>query len=438
MGRTPKGEKALTGAERQKRYHEKQKQQTPELCKEINADRNVKQKSALQRIKSDHPDVYSKWRKAKNQYERKRRFGHKVEKYQASLVNTSTPATPASASTPSSSATPEVASAHPHHVQSSDLPDKYNFLEEAFKSLDIVISQLYHRSQRINFGIVQRAVQLMLHRDISEFNLAQIIHIYPNALRISQEKVRVSLSNYKYEMVITPHLQHEDGTVSNRMGPSVLLKRRNKFHSNLVSVTQVLYKEHLGGLVTPFPDIPAAELPKPPVEETFKTAMDVLEKVRKLYPHTHTAREDTELSEEITIATTIPKELKGINVDLIQRIRKREAAEKQSKRMCNPEREAYREKLLRLPELASILHSIFKCGRKTRALPIDDVLKGLTQSTKSMLTKVEMSEHFDLLASKQPSWISILNVSTGIYVKLKENTDINKVVMKLKKNCLPV
>jgi hypothetical protein len=87
MGRTPKGEKALTGAERQKRYHEKQKQQTPELCKEINADRNVKQKSALQRIKSDHPDVYSKWRKAKNQYERKRRFGHKVEKYQAEEQN---------------------------------------------------------------------------------------------------------------------------------------------------------------------------------------------------------------------------------------------------------------------------------------------------------------------------------------------------------------
>jgi len=341
------------------------------------------------------------------------------------------------------------------------LPFKYRYLEEVFRSFDQVLSLLYNRSERITFEKVKPAVQQMMRRNFNECNLAQILHVYPDAVKVTQEKVQVSLNSHKYMMVLTPQLlQTEDGTILKQMTASVLLKRRADFRSNLINITKLHHKEYLEGLPVPIytklenlsrwhpdfpledlPNVPGVELPKPPVEETYKTAVDVLEKARELNPRMKAAMDKVaamkKLTEEkpaaekpATEKISVPKQLRGISIDLLQRIRKKEAEKLKLEMTRNPESEARIDALQRLPELARIMRSVF-IGEKKAALPIDVVIKKLAQSTKAMLTPIETRSHFDLLASEQPTWISIHTLSSGTYVKLNKNSDINAVVKQL-------
>ena len=176
-----------------------------------------------------------------------------------------------------------------------DLPESYLKLEKIFSHLETMITVMYNRQETCTFDKAKAGVQKMTKEDFNLKHLAQLLTIYPNAYKLSYEKLtsieKLSSAKKGYCLVIKPNV------LTSKMIPYTNQMRMNEFTENLHQFAKKVHADYLASLNEPvhvnsceltrwhpsfiFPRVPEAELPAPPTESpTIKSIRDFWLKVK--------------------------------------------------------------------------------------------------------------------------------------------------------------
>ncbi|RWS11621.1 DNA replication factor Cdt1-like protein [Dinothrombium tinctorium] len=313
------------------------------------------------------------------------------------------------------------------------LPFKFRTLLETFRCTDTVISMLHNRDELCTFEKVKKSVEEMMRKAFDIKRLAQIATVYPEAYDLRYERVSnlIIKSNSSYTMVITPRNMM-------KLNPSILMQRKEHFRNKLLSIVKRHHQDFLTSLSVPIsiegeilqrwhpnfkleevPDIEANEsyLPKPPSAVCQRlTASFFCEK-----------QEEKEITVESKANSSDKIKdgiLKGISSSLLMRVRQKEALSLALEMVRKPEEEKKLLMIKRLPEFIKILHNYFLCDGRG-AILIDEVLNKCVESYHTFISLPDVKEHILLLAELLPTWISILHVSKGDFVKIVKDKNIN-------------
>ncbi|XP_071454357.1 DNA replication factor Cdt1 [Hetaerina americana] len=368
--------------------------------------------------------------------------------------------------------------ASPSKGTSLCLPYQYRCLAEVFRCVDVVVSMMINRKEKITFNKLRPAAQEMLRKNVSERHLGQIKKVFPDAFDYKYEKVnQLTISSAKaerYDLVIAPLFKPVDDVQkegSKTMTPSVLLERRHQFHKCLLELVKDHHEEFLQSLDPPMtvprdkltrwhpafevdilPEVDPAEIPQPPnAPDKCSSAKDVLDKARDLFgcnARMERALEKVSVSESkgqnsVTVTPSnnsstsadvpfLNPALRGIPPALLKKVRERQAAKALMAMTMSPAEEKHAERLSRLPELARVLRGIYVSERRG-VLSLDIVLQKLLDSYKASLNSVELDEHLKLLEGSVQGWISRCTIRNAQYIKLSRDADISRVISKLER-----
>uniref|UniRef100_A0A6P7FMD2 DNA replication factor Cdt1 n=1 Tax=Diabrotica virgifera virgifera TaxID=50390 RepID=A0A6P7FMD2_DIAVI len=338
------------------------------------------------------------------------------------------------------------------------LPYKYRYLAEMFRSVDVVCQIMFNRKETITFRKLKPAVEEMLKRNLLEKHLAQIKQIYPDAFRFTQEKLKLfgtGMKTEQWEFVVTPNIGDHD-----HMTSEILLERRRKLFNILLTKVKHYHQEFLQSLIPPMsinkdritrwhpefdiervPDIECSEIPKPPMEEAFTTAKDVLEKARQMF--NCNSRMDQALQrlkemKDAETSTNVPQKeegppssvLKGIPKALLEKVRQKQAAKALLSMTRSEDKEKELKVYSRLPELARLTRNVF-VSEKKNVLQLDILVDKLGNCYRSHLTKLEMEEHLRILSKEFPTWLVFHVVRNCVYVKIAKSDDLSLIINKL-------
>ena len=245
----------------------------------------------------------------------------------------------------------------------------------------------------------------------------------------------------------------------------MLLERGRIFHASLLDLLLQHHQEFLDQLEPPVhvdpsritrwhpefplesvPDVPAAPLPTPPVDETGGTARDVLERARQVfskYPH---LRDTLEAVAGPTPAPTAVEPHPGpsgsqaapsaaptgsrLPAGLLERIRAREAARQQRLMTRTPAESRRLGMLGRLPQLARSLRATFVTERRA-ALSLETVVARLADSSRGLAECDDLGKHVELLVQEAPQFVQMMQLKSGTFVKIMKDVDVNAVVKSL-------
>lgn len=363
------------------------------------------------------------------------------------------------------------------------LPYKYRYILEVFKSVDTVCAMLHNRNEKITFKKLKPAVQRMMRKNFHESHLAQILQLLPDAFKFHIEKTRNFGSETKhetYQLVITPNgvspakpmSKTEENLVTNAaqsaMNLQILIERQERMRTVLLEMVKDEHEKFLAGLEHPMtiprekltrwhpefdleacPEIKRAELPKPPQEERMTSAKDVLSTARNLF-NCGTVMEKalerlqqkqendevlaTPLNDLPANKVTNPTSdlLKGVPTSLLEKIRQKQAAKALDQMTRRPSQEKEATTYSRLPELARHVRNVFVTERKG-VLALDFVLGKIQNSFRATLNNKEIEEHLKLIQKEFPTWISIFNVKKQMWVKVDKDSKITQFKDVLKK-----
>lgn len=172
------------------------------------------------------------------------------------------------------------------------LPDKYLELARVFNSLDVVVSQLFNRSELCTFVKVKQDVQKLTKKEFDLKQLAQIVTIFPNAYTFNYIITEPKESS-DYELVIRPNI------LSNKMIQFTIQIRSNEFKDRLHSFTRRAHNDYLLSLDRPivlndlklkrwhpnfkFPNIPESKLPERPVSISPKKQASIDDDIEVIF-----------------------------------------------------------------------------------------------------------------------------------------------------------
>ncbi|KAG1699383.1 DNA replication factor Cdt1 [Nymphon striatum] len=370
--------------------------------------------------------------------------------------------------------------------QSLTLPFRYKLLIEIFRCVDTVVSMLHNRHEMCTFSKIKKAVEEMMRKAFADNRLAQIKSAFPIAYFFKQEKkvkkYEISVKE-EYDLTVLPNLNIPENKakitpeyvqqlfeenpdnkqnievlqVQEPMNASCLLYRRNVFHHNLLEMVKKHHNDFLLSLNPPIhinpdkltvwhpnfkideiPDVPLAHLPLPPIVKTYCNAKEVLdkalsingsgskvEKALKKVIEQNNSEICPEIEKKALNNTKVENSaLKGISESLLMKIRAKEAATNSKKMIQDPAEVKKNVMISRLPDFIRIIRTFYVCEKKV-ALPIDDVIKKVSESYSSNLTTRELEQHLELLSTVLPTWLMILKIKKGVFVKIDKNKNLS-------------
>lgn len=373
------------------------------------------------------------------------------------------------------------------------LPYKYRYILDMFKTVDAICAMLHNRNEKITFKKLKPAVQRTMRKNFHESHLAQIKQLFPDAYNFLIEKTRNFGSETKhdtYQLVIIPNGVGEakkdavksDNLVKDAersaMNAEVLIKRQETMQNTLIEMVKDEHQKFLASLNPPMrvdrqkltrwhadfdleacPEVKRAELPKPPQEDRLTSAKDVLSTARNLFncgtqmekalerlqqkkdkdAHNEvlaTPLKDLETEKakaaEPTSSKTTESLLKGVPTSLLEKIRQKQAAKALDQMTRRPSQEIEATKYSRLRELSRVVYSTFVTEGKN-VLLLEDVLKKVQNSFRESLSNKEIEEHLRLIGKELPTWISFPCVRQKMYVKLAKTAKIQNIYNTLEK-----
>ncbi|CAG2172846.1 unnamed protein product, partial [Oppiella nova] len=345
-----------------------------------------------------------------------------------------------------------------HASGSLVLPQKFKLLAEVFKSMDTVVSMHYKRQEICTFDKLKDSVERMTAKKFDTKRLAQIQTVFGTGFKLKYELFSSYAERRKpsYQLIITPVY---DSDVDIRTNSIHLLERYQRFVAKLVDITKGHHKKYLKALglnvddkelvrwhpkfrVDSVPDVTPDDnaLPTEP-RLGEKTAEQVLANTRQrlgISSTTVTADDDkdndTNSNDNKTSDTNqkITKGLlKGISMDLLNKIRAKEAANLAKEMTRKPEVETELRILRSLPEFIRIIHS-YIVGSKKLAVPYDQLIDKLITSFTSSLSILRAKEHVSYLCRFMPDWICQLEVKKGNYIKINKETTLSALDQRIK------
>lgn len=129
------------------------------------------------------------------------------------------------------------------------LPFKFKVLEEQFNAMESIVSILHNRKELITFMKVKAAVQTQVRRTaFKERHLGQILTVFPNAYKLSIDKVKaLGSSKSIQELVISLDVGADE-----KMTATLMTARRRKFHENLLNICHRHHKVKVNLISTTF------------------------------------------------------------------------------------------------------------------------------------------------------------------------------------------
>ena len=290
------------------------------------------------------------------------------------------------------------------HEEDIPLPPSYQFLEEVFKSMDLIIPILHQRKERLTVSRLLTLVQKNIRKNVMESDLQKILHVLPDAYHYSWEKSEVSR---KYILEIGMPI------FSSRLTTTEIMARRRKFHSSLVKI-------HTKNPMKDMVDV--CDFPAKPFVKPMQCAAQVLQNSRHLFEIP--ARCETPKPPPKPIL----KKLHGLPPKLIEKI----VAKENNAREMFPKKGRVEKikRLKRMPNLARGLKNIFTSEEKT-SLPLDIIVhKAASNHPMHFPTETIISDLRCLIEVSQP-WVDNPTVQGIEYLKLNKDIDVNDVVKDL-------
>ncbi|NXD13756.1 CDT1 factor, partial [Nothocercus nigrocapillus] len=343
------------------------------------------------------------------------------------------------------------------------LPYKFKVLAEMFRSMDAIVGMLFNRSETVTFAKVKQGVQDVMRKQFEERHMGQIKAVYPESYRLRQEKniptFSSSVKKSDYQLTLEPVLA-EGEKVDGRPHLSALrlLERRKEFNRSLVNIVKQHHKAFLASLspalavpddrltrwhprfnVDDVPDIPPAELPRPPQADRIATAQEVLSTARgAMTPKMEKALANMALkaaegSAGEPVAPNAPSPasaLKGVSQALLERVRAREAQRMRALLTRAPQQEERLAMLARLPAMARVLRNVFVAEKK-QALSLEVACARMSDSCPTQMSPGDMEKHLRLFAELLPDWVSLHPIRTDTYMKLDKGKDLNVIAERL-------
>lgn len=334
------------------------------------------------------------------------------------------------------------------------LPAKHKVLNDYFRSVDTVISLLHNRKEIATYSKVQYAVQEMMKKGFSQDILAKINTVCPEAYSFRQDKTKTLHGSFEYNLVVTPNFQNKDTTSTYiKFTSAILSERRNIFQNTLIKIIKVHHDKFVESLDQPsvnkdklkrwhpefdmeeIPDIDLSELPQPPETEKFDNAVDVLSKAMDMFSLGANESNTMPISEpkqdEESAPPKVNSALKGVSSSLLEKIRAREAAKASQSALSKTKTQTEELQMLkRLPEVARILRNTFITERKV-ALPWEMLVSKVSATFNSTIYDRDVDNHLNSLVKEAPGWLTVVKVSSGTYLKINRNMDVNDVIKAL-------
>ncbi|XP_059612931.1 DNA replication factor Cdt1 [Phlebotomus argentipes] len=334
------------------------------------------------------------------------------------------------------------------------LPSKYRQLLEIFKNCDAVCAMFHNRRETITFKKLKPAVQRMCRKTFTVTHLGQIKLIFPEAYSFHQSKTRNYGSTSKqdyYQLIIEPAKEH--------LSPQILTERQKFFQEVLENRVRREHDVFLKSLKPPMvipmqkitrwhPEfdlegcsvIPEADLPRPPNEDKFSSAKDVLSAAKNLFNCSTPLERTTELleSQQATLEETTRPEavvsdlLKRVPAKLLEKIRAKQAAKALDAMTRRPSQDQEALTYSRLPDLAKHIRNIFLTEKKA-CLALDLVLRKIANSFRQNLSACAIESLIEVLQKEVNEWLSVEEIRKVKYVKLTRGVDFWQISRKLER-----
>ena len=124
------------------------------------------------------------------------------------------------------------------------LPKHYSLLLDSFKGSDTIVKFLFNRNEVCTFLKLRMGIQNITKHTFTLKNLGQLKNVYPEAYVYKQEKLFIDFKN-DFHLIIAPNLDEIELNVeknTREFTPGVLLKRLNKFKTNLFNLVQKFHQ----------------------------------------------------------------------------------------------------------------------------------------------------------------------------------------------------
>eukprot|EP00731_Ephydatia_muelleri_P012345 Em0006g1239a len=344
------------------------------------------------------------------------------------------------------------------------IPIQYKVLGEKFRCSDTVVNMLQKRDEVCTLSKLKKAVQDMMRRAFEQRNLAQMKTVYPTAFVFRQEKgLPGTYADVREKQLY--QLTVECGGLGDRkcLDSATLVERTQTFRNGLLKIVIDHHKLFLKARSPPIeipddklirwhpefdldniPDVEEAELPKPPLTESYTTAKDVLAaahdrfaaKLQRALANssaTHTCDGETGAPPAALGTPVAPPPppcqvdptLVGISPLLLERIRQKEAAKATAVMTRDPAVEKKLCMLEKLPDICRIVKTFFVSEQKV-ALFLDEVVAKVSES--SGVSKESVEGHVRLLREVLPEWINLVTIRKRDYLKINKNMDIKTII----------
>ncbi|OQR78444.1 DNA replication factor Cdt1-like [Tropilaelaps mercedesae] len=323
------------------------------------------------------------------------------------------------------------------------LPIHYQRLLDGFAACDTVVSMCHNRKEICRLDKVSTAVRSITRHDFDLSHLGKILYINPEAYLVSVEEHRFLDTNERRHHILSfvnpPRGQNPKFVVERRSHfKDKLLLRVAQYHQEFLDKempgsdvpVEAIKRWHPKFLLDSVPDIPVNDIPQLQKTTQIANAQEVLEKVRNKFSvriekaletlAEKQAQEKTDKSANKLSTTPTCVTLHGVNQNLLERIRKKEALKMAEKMVINGQDEKERRVLQALPGLVRTIRQVFLSSKKT-TLPYPDLVARIRESgsfgdIETLMTRV---------AELAPEWYKPLIVRNAKYVKIDKNRDVN-------------
>ena len=291
-------------------------------------------------------------------------------------------------------------------MEVEELPTSYQFLEEVFNAMDLIVPIMHTRKERLTVTRLLTLVQQNIKKNVLKSDLQKIMFVFPNLYQVSWEKSQVT-RKFVLEIALS--------TSKPRLSPSEIIERRKKFHLSLCNI----HKRNPTSEMIDVWDFPAE-----PFVEPVQTAAQVLQNSRPpMPPRCETPK---------PAPKPIHKKLKGLPSKLIEKIVAKENDNADRGMFTKTGRAEKIKRLKRLPKLARILKSTFNSEEKT-SLPFQMVVKRAGSSHPLHFPSETIISDLRYLIEVSQPWVDNPTVQGIEYLKLNKDIDVNHVVNDVEK-----
>ncbi|OQR98836.1 calcium/calmodulin-dependent protein kinase, partial [Thraustotheca clavata] len=298
------------------------------------------------------------------------------------------------------------ASAYAEYGLSEHAPQQLLKLVQLFASLEFSLTTLNLYKRTPTFSCLRQAIESSSKCTFREHELAQILTLLPQAYELTFSK---PLDAAKDVLELTINFTSDSLSFKERV--TLFCENVNEVIAEHLKTSS----EALDKLT-----IKPAELPK--ISDVLgPTPLEQLQAQEERH-----SSELTPLQQAALLAKPIPKELQGLPLWLVNKVR---LAEHRKAHLVMKGDFASAERMAKtLPQLADQLQSYSKCIQKS-AILMPMLEKELTRAP----IREKIPEHIELLASKVPTWITIVPYEKTRIVRLNLKQDF-RAVKKILKN----